>query len=176
MTKNSPQSKRTGPFKSLAVKTSEPVAFDEVVRLIEASRVRAMAVVNTALIDLYWSIGEYISRRIAADGWGKGTVESLAEHIQRSQPGMTGFSARNLWRMMQFYEIYSDQPKLAALVRELPWRHNLLIMGRCKRPEEREFYLSSLSGNIGLTGSCSGKSTGHFLKEPFLLRQNCQQR
>jgi predicted nuclease of restriction endonuclease-like (RecB) superfamily len=26
-------------------------------------------------------------------------------------------------------------------VRELPWTHNLLIMGRCKRDEEREFYL-----------------------------------
>ena len=34
-----------------------------------------------------------------------------------------------------------SQPKLAPLVRELPWTHNLLIMGRCKRDDEREFYL-----------------------------------
>ena len=54
---------------------------------------------------------------------------------------MTGYSAANLWRMRQFYEIYHDQPKLAALLRELPWTHNLLILGKFKRGEEREFYL-----------------------------------
>jgi len=32
-------------------------------------------------------------------------------------------------------------PKLAALLRELPWTHNLLIMSRSKRDKEREFYL-----------------------------------
>ncbi|MGO8688378.1 MAG: DUF1016 N-terminal domain-containing protein [Thermoguttaceae bacterium] len=38
-------------------------------------------------------------------------------------------------------EVYHDQPKLSPLLRELPWTHNLLIMSRCKRDEEREFYL-----------------------------------
>src|SRR5262249_51403543 len=36
---------------------------------------------------------------------------------------------------------YRSQPILAPLVRELSWTHNLLIMSRCKREEEREFYL-----------------------------------
>lgn len=43
--------------------------------------------------------------------------------------------------MMQFFETYRDQPKLSPLVTELSWTHNLLIMSRCKRDEEREFYL-----------------------------------
>jgi len=44
--------------------------------------------------------------------------------------------------MKQFYETYRTvDPILSALLRELPWTHNLLILGRCKRPEEREFYL-----------------------------------
>jgi predicted nuclease of restriction endonuclease-like (RecB) superfamily len=115
--------------------------FDEVIALIEAARAQAFAAVNTALIDLYWRIGEYISQRIAADGWGEGTVEALAEHIHKRRPSISGFSARNLWRMRQFYDTYYDQPKLSPLVRELSWTHNLLILGKCKRPEEREFYL-----------------------------------
>jgi len=49
--------------------------------------------------------------------------------------------ASNLWRMSQFHETYRDQPKLAALLRELSWSHNLAIMSRCRRDEEREFYL-----------------------------------
>jgi len=115
--------------------------FDVVLGLIDAARTRALAAVNTTLIDLYWSIGDYISRKIDAENWGKGTVNALAEYIHHRQPGMGGFSASNLWRMRQFFETYRDEPKLAPLVRELSWTHNLLIMSRCKRDEEREFYL-----------------------------------
>jgi predicted nuclease of restriction endonuclease-like (RecB) superfamily len=115
--------------------------FDIVLGLIDAARTRAVAAVNTTMIELYWSIGEYISRKTADEGWGQGTVEALAETIQRRYPGMTGYSARNLWRMIQFFETYRDQPKLSPLVTELSWTHNLLIMSRCKREEEREFYL-----------------------------------
>jgi predicted nuclease of restriction endonuclease-like (RecB) superfamily len=115
--------------------------FDEVLALIDAAKARAFAAVNTALIELYWSIGQHISRKIAEEGWGQGTVEVLSETIRRRYPTMRGFSAQNLWRMRQFYETYRDQPKLSALLRELSWTHNLFIMGKCKRDEEREFYL-----------------------------------
>jgi predicted nuclease of restriction endonuclease-like (RecB) superfamily len=33
------------------------------------------------------------------------------------------------------------QAKLSALLTEFSWTHNLLILGKCKRAEEREFYL-----------------------------------
>lgn len=96
---------------------------------------------NRTLIDLYWEIGEFLSARISRDDWGKGSVESLADHILRAIPGIRGFSASNLWRQKQFFELYRDRPELAPLVREISWSHNLLIMGRCKGDEEREFYL-----------------------------------
>jgi predicted nuclease of restriction endonuclease-like (RecB) superfamily len=114
---------------------------DEVLRLIDEARARALTAANTALIDLYWSLGAYISRRIDAEGWGQGTVKALAGRIAQRRPNARGFSAQNLWRMRQFYETYRGQPKLSALLRELSWTHNLLIMGKCKRNEEREFYL-----------------------------------
>jgi predicted nuclease of restriction endonuclease-like (RecB) superfamily len=135
---------RRGKRQSLAKTTTNAPAhidFDAVLALIDAARTRAIAAVNTALIDLYWNIGEHISQRIAADGWGEGTVEALADYIHKRHPGMSGYSARNLWRMMQFFETYRNRPKLSPLVRELSWSHNLLILGKCKRDEEREFYL-----------------------------------
>ena len=115
--------------------------FDEVVRLIEAARTKAVAAVNASLIDLYWKIGAHITRKVGDEGWGHGTVEKLANHIQQRQPGASGFSARNLWRMMQFFETYRRSPKLSPLVTELTWTHNLMILSRCKSEEEREFYL-----------------------------------
>jgi hypothetical protein len=97
----------------VALSAPPPADFEDVLRLIDAARGRAVAAVNQELIDLYWNVGEHISRKIAADGWGEGTVEELAEYIRRRQPNARGFSARNLWRMMQFYETYRDRPKLS---------------------------------------------------------------
>jgi len=119
-----------------------------VVEMIESARARAFLAVNTELIGLYWRVGEFISRKIAADGWGRNTVSDLAEFIRTRRPGISGFSASNLWRMRQFHETYAAQPKLAALLRELNWTQNLLIMARAKRPEEREFYLEALDRDI----------------------------
>ena len=56
-------------------------AFDEVVRLIESARQQVNRAVNAGLIDLYWSVGEYVSRKITTDAWGKGTVQALASYV-----------------------------------------------------------------------------------------------
>ena len=56
--------------------------FAEVVGLIAAARQRAFQVVNVSLIDLYWQVGEYISRKIEGTEWGAGTVEQLGRSCQ----------------------------------------------------------------------------------------------
>jgi predicted nuclease of restriction endonuclease-like (RecB) superfamily len=158
----------------LAKPSSSPATaqgdFGAVLRLIEAARTRAVAAVNTALIDLYWAIGEHISRKTTQEGWGKGTVEALSEAIQRQFPGMTGYSARNLWRMGQFFELYQHQPKLAPLVRELPWSHNLAILSRCKREWNGSSTCGWPSRNAGLTENCSANFRGGSLNEPCCRR------
>jgi predicted nuclease of restriction endonuclease-like (RecB) superfamily len=141
MSKSPKKLHQTSLAKPTASNVASPADFDDVLALIEAARIRAFAVVNTTLIDLYWSIGERIAMKVAEGKWGKGTVQELAGHIQRRQPNARGFSASNLWRMRQFYDTYRGLPKLAPLVRELSWTHNLLIMSRSTRDEEREFYL-----------------------------------
>jgi predicted nuclease of restriction endonuclease-like (RecB) superfamily len=109
--------------------------------MIRTSRSRALAAVNTALVDLYWRVGEYISRKLESTAWGEGVVEALASYIAQRHPGLSGFTRANLFRMRQFYDTYRSDEKVAPLVRQLPWSHNLLILSRCKRAEEREFYL-----------------------------------
>jgi DUF1016 N-terminal domain len=118
------------PSRTTALPAPSPADFDDVLRLIDAARGRAVAAVNKELIELYWNIGEHISRKIAAGSWGDGTVEALAAYIRQRQPTARGFSARNLWRMMQFFETHRGQPKLAALLRELSCSHHLVIPSR----------------------------------------------
>ncbi len=115
--------------------------FSEIVRLIAASRERAIQSVNATPIDLYWKVGETISRKIEAAEWGDGVVPQLAQYIGRTQPGVRGFTRANLSRMRQFYETYRDDSIVAALLRQLPWTHHLIILGQSKGAEEREFYL-----------------------------------
>src|SRR5699024_3416977 len=99
--------------------------FSDIVQLIKRSQQKAIRAVNSELIDLYWQIGAYISRKVEDKGWGKSVVENLAEYIHENEPEVKGFSDKNLWRMKQFYETYADYPKLSSLLREISWTHNL---------------------------------------------------
>ena len=119
----------------------DEAGFAEVAGLIAAARQRAFQAVNTSLIDLYWQVGQYISHKIEATEWGDGVVPQLAAYIARTQPGMRGFTTSNLFRMKKFYETYRNESISAPLAHQLPWSHNLIILGQSKRPEEREFYL-----------------------------------
>lgn len=127
--------------RSKAAAQSEARDFAEVIDLIQAARQRAFAAVNTALIDLYWQVGQYLSRKLEAAEWGEGVVDRLARHIAAVHPEIKGFTRRNLFRMRQFFETYRNDEKAALQARQLPWTHNLLILSGCKRPEEREFYI-----------------------------------
>ncbi len=115
--------------------------FADIARLVAAARQQAVQTVNTLLVELYWQIGERISRRIAAAEWGDGVVDELARYLARTQPGLRGFTRANLFRMRQFYEAYPDAQIVSALLRQLPWTHHLIILSQSKRAEEREFYL-----------------------------------
>ena len=115
--------------------------FDNIIAIIEKSKMRAIKAVNREMIEMYWQIGQYLSEKTENDGWGKNTVQDFADYLKRTYPSASGFSAQNLWRMKQFYETYRDNEKLSPLVREISWSNNLLIMTGCKTDESKEFYM-----------------------------------
>jgi len=116
-------------------------AFAEVARMIEAARHQALQSVNTTLIDLYWQVGAFISRKLETAEWGDGIVQQLADYLARTQPGVRGLTRRNVFRMRQFYETYRHEEKVSAVLTQLPWTHHLIILSQSKSQEEREFYL-----------------------------------
>ncbi len=112
-------------------------AFAEVVQLIEAARQLAYQAVNTALIDLHWQVGEYISRKLETAAWGEGVVAELARYIQQRHPNLRGFTRASLFRMRQFYDTYRHDKKVAPLVRQLP-----VLLCATKDSEVVEYALS----------------------------------
>ncbi|MCQ3000744.1 PDDEXK nuclease domain-containing protein [Pseudomonas syringae] len=115
--------------------------FAEIAQLINSARQTTLQTVNTQMIQLYWQVGAYISDKIEKAEWGEGVVTQLATYLARSQPGLRGFTSRNLFRMRQFYEAYRHDKKVSPLVVQIPWTHNLIILSQSKLTEEREFYL-----------------------------------
>jgi predicted nuclease of restriction endonuclease-like (RecB) superfamily len=116
-------------------------SFTEVVEMIQSAKQTIMQTVNAQLVELYWQVGAYISQKLKQSEWGDAVVPQLADYLNRTQPGLRGFTRANLFRMRKFYETYSNDQKVAPLVRQLPWTHNLIILNQSKHPEEREFYL-----------------------------------
>lgn len=101
---------------------------------------RALQQVNQQQMQLYWDLGRLIAERQQQHGWGKGVVETLAHDLQTEFVGMSGFSSRNLWYMRDFYLEYSANEILQPLVAEISWAKHLLIISKCKDPQERLFY------------------------------------
>ena len=131
----------TGPIQIQPAGNRHELSFAEIVSLIRQAKQETFQAVNIVLVDLYWKVGEYISDKLANAAWGEGVVDQLAEYLAKTQPGLKGFSRQNLFRMKLFFETYRNDEKVSPLVRQLPWTHNLIILGQCKRAEEREFYL-----------------------------------
>ncbi len=115
----------------------------EIKQRIRTAQYEALKVVNKELIALYWDIGNLIINRQQGETWGKSVVKNLSHDLQTEFSGIQGFSTANLWRMKLFYETYADNNKLAPMVREIGWTHNLVIMEKCKDSLEREFYIRS---------------------------------
>ncbi len=115
--------------------------FEEIKGKIKSARIQAYQRVNKEIILLYWDIGKKIVERQEQFGWGKSVVEKLSTDLKKEFPGLSGYSARNLWDMRRLYLEYKDNEKLRRLVAEIPWGQNLVIMYRVKDYTEREFYI-----------------------------------
>jgi DUF1016 N-terminal domain len=93
--------------------------FEKIVLLIEKARSRAFSKVNAELVLLYFNVGKIVSIKVANGVWGEGTVNELANYIGERMPSLSGFNRRGLYRMKQFYEVYSDPQFISPLVTQL---------------------------------------------------------
>ena len=142
----------------------------EIKTQIRQRQLQAFRAVNTEMLALYWWLGENISQRQAILGWGKAVVENLARDLQTEFPGRNGFSAQNLWAMRQFFNEYSDKPKLQSLIGEISWTKNLLVMARAKDDLEREFYLRA-TARFGWTSKVLQHQLDNHSYHQYLLGQ-----
>ena len=110
--------------------------------IVENAKERAYRKVNEELILMYQEEGKYISQKTKEASYGSGFVDNVAEFFSTNYPELKGFNRRGLYRMKQFYELYSDDEKVSTLLTQLSWSNHLTIMSGFKSKEEREFYIT----------------------------------
>ncbi len=114
----------------------------QVVTEIKSTRIVLARRVSSTMMQMYWNIGERLSKEGLDKGYGSSVVKRLSADLQLEFPETKGFSPRNLWNMKKFFEYYSPaDAKLQRSVALLPWKHNLLIISKCETIEEAEYYI-----------------------------------
>ena len=127
---------------------------NSIIQKIQNAQYESLKLVNKNLIQLYWDIGKEICERQKRYGWGKSIVEDLALELRETFSGRTGFSARNLWRMRNFFVTFEENGDVPPIVAEINWTKIYLILEKCKDKQEREFYFK-MTRNYGWSKAVS---------------------
>ncbi|WP_022953326.1 PDDEXK nuclease domain-containing protein [Leucothrix mucor] len=110
---------------------------------IQHAQQRAALAVNQELLKLYWQVGHDILKRQQQLGWGSKVIEQLAADLRKAFPELKGFSRSNLLYMRSFAENWPNFESDAIVqqaVGQIPWGHNIVLLGKLKDKEKRLSY------------------------------------
>jgi predicted nuclease of restriction endonuclease-like (RecB) superfamily len=123
---------------------SEMASADTLLRdvrgLIEDARSAVAITVNAGLTMLYWQIGRRIRQETLKEEraeYGSQIVATVSRQLQ--QEFGNRFSEKSLRRMIQFYEVFPEEEKVAPLLKQLSWSHFVELIP-LSAPFQREFY------------------------------------
>ena len=133
----------------MKIKNTKQALFYEISTMIEQSRRTIYVKANSTVIYLFWRIGQSINNEILQNkraDYGKQIVSSLA--TQLSEKYGRSFELRNLRRMMQFAEQFSNFEIVSQAATQLSWSHFIEILP-LKTQESKLFYLNeAIRGHI----------------------------
>jgi predicted nuclease of restriction endonuclease-like (RecB) superfamily len=134
--KTSPPAKRS---RAVAAPNAGTLLRD-VTDLIRQAREAAAVAVNSALVQLYWRVGQRIRTQVLGEkraGYGEQILPTLSAKLVPEYG--QGYSERNLARMIRFAEVFPNDEVVAALSRNLGWSHFVEII-YLKDDLKRDFY------------------------------------
>lgn len=108
--------------------------------LIEQTRQSVASAVNASLTLMNWHVGNRIRQETLQKNradYGKAVITSLSQKLTVEYG--TGFAEKNLRKMIQFAEVFSNEKIVASLMRQLTWTHFLMLIP-IKDPIKRDFY------------------------------------
>lgn len=113
---------------------------NDIKQFIGKARSAVAATINAGLTMLYWQIGQRINREILKGKraeYGKEIVSTVSRQLVKDYG--SGFSNKNLHRMVQFYDFFPNQEIVSTLSRQLSWSHFVEVLP-IKDGLKRDFY------------------------------------
>lgn len=110
---------------------------------IHGERLRVVLASNSAMILLYWDIGQRILQKQAEQGYGAKVVDRLAADLREAFPDMKGFSPRNLKYMRAFAAAWPERELVQQTAAQVPWFHNCLLLDRIQDAATRQWYIAA---------------------------------
>lgn len=83
--------------------------FEEIRGIITMHRERALREVNEESLLMSWKVGKIVSDKLKSNEWGSKVVTQLSEYLRTKDPTLKGYSRRNLYNMVMFYDEYSSE-------------------------------------------------------------------
>ncbi|NGX37012.1 MAG: hypothetical protein K1000chlam2_00161 [Chlamydiae bacterium] len=108
--------------------------------MIDEARSSIASTINSTLTMLYWHVGTRIQKEILKGEraeYGRSIVATVSRQLTNDYG--KGFSEKSIRRMIQFGEIFSEEPIVAALMRQLSWTHFTVLIP-IKDTIKRDFY------------------------------------
>ena len=127
--------------------TEYPRLLEDLKQRIGQERLRVTLAANAAMVLLYWDIGQAILQRQEREGWGAKVIDRLSADLRDAFPDMQGLSPRNLKYMRAFAEAWPDRTFVQAPLAQITWYHNLALLEKLKKPEERLWYATKVIEN-----------------------------
>jgi predicted nuclease of restriction endonuclease-like (RecB) superfamily len=90
--------------------------FEHILTLITEARNRVYSKANSELVVLYFNVGKVVSEKVTTGKWGENIVQQLSDFILSKVPSLSGFNRRGLYRMKQFFEVYSDNQFVSSVI------------------------------------------------------------
>jgi predicted nuclease of restriction endonuclease-like (RecB) superfamily len=115
----------------------------EIKQRIRTERLKTVLAANSAMVLLYWEIGQLILDRQEREGWGAKVIDRLSADLREAFPDMQGLSPRNLLFMRAFAAAYPEPAIVKQLVSQLPWGHIIKLLQRVKEADERHWYIKA---------------------------------
>jgi len=112
----------------------------EIKKQIKRERITAILSANSAMIVLYWKIGDSILKRQKEEGWGTKVIDRMSKDLKDAFPDITGFSPRNLKYMRKLADAWQDFEIVQRIVAQIPWRSNITLLDKIKDSKLRLWY------------------------------------
>ena len=82
--------------------------FEKIRGIITMHREKALRDVNEESLLMSWTVGRMVSEKLKTNEWGSKVVVQLSEYLRIKDPTLKGYSRRNIYNMVMFYDEYSS--------------------------------------------------------------------